>query len=105
MRKDIATLQLRAGLESFVMGGVFVPPHIHDALIAYIVNHRKPGRFLCAVFQNDLAAAISSADEINLSAIRVIMGFVHNQAPGTCWGSVKNFKNWINTEENEDDCD
>lgn len=72
-----------------------LPPHMHDAVIAYFVERQRPGDFLSAVLQNDLAGAIVRADEVNFARLREWARFLHNfTPPGSC-GSRENFDAWL----------
>ena len=52
------------------------------------------GGFLEAVLCNNLSEAIGRADEGNLVAIEAIVGYLYNECPGHCWGSLERYKTW-----------
>lgn len=82
-----------------------VPEHIHNAIRAYVDNHRRPGQFLQAVIRNDLAEAVARADGENLTNLIAIVGYFYNEAPGTCWGSKEKLEAWLKLGETEEDDD
>lgn len=72
-----------------------VPDHIHEGLIAYIVEGRVPGSFLAAVLSNDLKNAVAFADDENRCALPQIIRWLYNEAPNPCWGSPEKFGAWL----------
>jgi len=75
--------------------GFHIPPHMLGALRRYVENRLEPGSFLTAVIQNDLSAAVSYADDFNLRNIPAYVGWLHNKAPATCWGSAAAMQQWL----------
>jgi len=47
----------------------------------------RPGAFLCAVLENDLLAAVQTADGANLKALVDWVGFCYSELPVDIWGS------------------
>ena len=80
----------------YVFRGFYIPHRMMDGLQRYIENHVAPGDFLTAVIKNDLKEAVSRADDENLNNLPAYIGFLYNQAPGSCWGSEEIFKEWLN---------
>jgi hypothetical protein len=60
----------------------------------WIENRIKPGDFLTAVIENNLAEALGRADEDNRAAIFKIVSWWYNEAPSPCWGSPEKVKAW-----------
>lgn len=58
----------------------------------YINNGQPVGDFLAAVLCNDLAEACGRADEENLRNLPAYTGFLYNEAPSTCHGSIEKMK-------------
>jgi hypothetical protein len=67
----------------------------------YVNDRRKPGHFLCAVIQNDLAQAVGRADEHSIKVLRDIVGWFFNKAPAACWGSKERMDAWLDTARDE----
>lgn len=72
-----------------------LPSHIQDGFRVYIERHVLPGSFVRACLENDLSMAFGKADEINRERLYDIVRFLHNEAPGTCWGSREKVKAWV----------
>ena len=64
-------------------------------LLAYINTGRPPGRFLFSVLENNLHQSFQRADNSNLSALRDIVKWLHNNAPMDCWRSFDAVNRWI----------
>ena len=73
----------------------YVPQHMHDGLINYILFGRPVGHFLTAVLSNDLKEACHRADEFNQAFLFFYVRFLYNHAPTGCWGSPSNVEKWI----------
>lgn len=71
-----------------------VPPHIHGAIVRYIVDGTPPGGFLTAVICNDLRESFARADLDNREQLFEIVNFFYNHAPGKCWGSPDEMMTW-----------
>jgi len=76
-----------------------LPEHIRGGMQRWIEHGIKPGNFLQAVIRNDLVDSFGQADEINLAAIFDIVEFMYNEAPGNCWITKENIKNWEGTKK------
>ena len=72
---------------------------IMESLRRYIDQHIPTGGFLEAVLSNDLKEAVGRADEDNMRVLPELVGFLYNEAPGTCWGSPERVRAWINRVE------
>ena len=53
-----------------------------------------PGDFLTAVITNDLKMAVTYADDMNRLLLSEIVRWCYNNIPASCWGSMKNAKQW-----------
>jgi hypothetical protein len=71
-----------------------VPQHIHDGLIAWVMDGRPTGGFLKAVLENDLFLAITKADKINCAALKEICLWIYWEAPSPCSGSKSDVIIW-----------
>ena len=76
-------------------GAHLVPGHMLDAVERYLINGIPPGSFLRAVISNDLREACSRADDENARALHDWVRFFYNYTPGTCWGSLARYDEWI----------
>lgn len=72
-----------------------VPHHLRDSLLRYVNDHRRPGGFLTAVLENDLAAAMARGDEDSRAGLYAIVCWVYNETPIACWGSPAEVKAWL----------
>ena len=72
-----------------------VPEHLHEGLIEYIAARQPCGQFLTAVLSNDLKDACAYADGISTVALKQIVWFLFNFAPGKCWGSPEVVAAWL----------
>jgi len=90
---------MNAPLDEYIHRGCHIPRHIHKAIRAYVDDHRRPGEFLQAVIRNDLMDATARADSENLPNIVAIIGYFHNETPGTCWGSKEALEAWVKETE------
>lgn len=88
-----------SSLSEYRHNGCYVPKHIHKAIRAYVVDHRRPGQFLQAVIRNDLKEATARADEENQVNLVAIVGYFYNETPGLCWGSKEALKAWVKETE------
>lgn len=72
-----------------------LPEHMRGGMRRYIENGIPPGSFQSAVLSNDLMGAYQKADDINTAAMRDYAMFLHNDAPGGCYGSPAHVEDWI----------
>lgn len=72
----------------------YIPDYMHEGVIRYVLLGVKPGRFLSAVLYNSLHDAVRYADDTNVGLLRDYVIFLHNCAPGDCYGSMKIFNEW-----------
>lgn len=79
---------------NYTFRGVSIPERMAPALECWIQHGQIPGEFLQAVLRNDLREAVGRADPGNLVALPAYIGFLYNEAPGGCWGSLENVKAW-----------
>lgn len=86
--------KLKEKLKSFEFQGESVPEHMHAGIINWIVYGIRPGDFLNAVIENNLALAVMHADPINYANLKALVGFFHNEAPASCYGGPENVKRW-----------
>lgn len=74
-----------------------VPGHLREGLNAYLMDHHKPGDFLCSVLKNDLVGSVTRADPASYGALRDIVAYLLACAPAPSFGSKHNFDEWIKT--------
>ena len=104
MNKDIKSemkARIRMQFRKLEEAGKPVPPHNHQGLINYIVDHIAPGSFLTNVLCNDLKAACVSADWPNAYNMWNVVNFLYNHAPIQCWGDREKFNKWIADGNND----
>lgn len=74
--------------------GRTAPIHVCEPMLAWVNEGRLPGDFLQAVLRNDLKTAIARADDESLAGLSSIVGWLYNEAPGNCWGSLEAVNEW-----------
>ena len=68
----------------------YIPERMMGGIRRYIEHGIKPGDFLCAVIDNDLALACGRADNENQKNIPAYPAYFYNEAPRACYGdSIK----------------
>lgn len=72
-----------------------VPEHCREGLVNYLRYGWRPGGFLRAVLENDLAEACRQADETNRYALYDYIFVLYNDAPADAWGSPERVQGWI----------
>lgn len=71
----------------YVVNGKVMPNHLRESLDRYARYGIPTGDFLKAVLSNDLMEACGRADVDNAELLPVIVSYIYNALPGTCWGS------------------
>lgn len=75
-----------------------LPEHLRGGLTRYLTFGMEPGRFLCAVLENDLAGAAGRCSEPTEerveACLRSLVQFLYNYAPAACWGSREKRVEW-----------
>jgi len=66
---------------------------------SYLNHGVPPGRFLLALFSNDLVGAFSTADEANTKAMRYWVEFMRWEMPFASHGSAEAVRSWIEQHE------
>jgi hypothetical protein len=74
-----------------------IPEHMREAILNYVLHHKKPGDFLTAVICNDLRSAVFNADEDNLPLLRTYLFWFYNRCPASLVGK-ENFYRHLNSE-------
>ena len=78
----------------------YIPERMMEAIDRYVKQGLYPGGFLSAVIENDLSNAVGRADDENIRNLPAYVAYFYNEAPGGCWGSKKNMKNWMSKNRN-----
>ncbi len=78
-----------------------VPSHIVDGFVLWVTHGLKPGQFVTAVLENNLANSFLRADPTNRRAMLEIVTFVYEDLPLTCWGSKEKMKAWAEACQKE----
>lgn len=78
-----------------IWNGKQVPEHLRGGLERYVDHGVVPGEFLQAVIRNDLRGAVGRGDHASLDGLQAIVGWLHCEAPGGCWGSPEKFNAWV----------
>lgn len=85
----------------YTFRGIELPNHLKDSLDAYISTGRPTGGFLEACISNNLSLAVSRADEDCMRAIPAVVGYLYNEAPRNCWGSLEIARAWLEQKRAE----
>lgn len=72
-----------------------IPAPLIDGLMRYVVHGVETGGFLRAVLENNLSEAVGRADISSLAVLPLIVSYVYNELPGTCWGSKDVVEAWL----------
>lgn len=72
-----------------------LPSHMHDGLLRYLELGLRPGHFLTAILKNDLAEAVSRADDENQRLIADYILVLVDHAPSDAWGSPAKVEQWL----------
>ena len=79
-----------------------IPQNAIESLKLYVEKHIQPGGFLTAVLENDLTAAVATADLHNIEIIPTYVSYIYNELPMKCWGSKEKVKEWLNNLNNKE---
>jgi hypothetical protein len=71
-----------------------ITPELRESFVRYIEHGIPTGSFLEAVLCNDLREACCRADMQNRFVLYDIIMYLHNYAPGVCWGDRKAVAAW-----------
>ena len=71
-----------------------IAPHLRPGLARYLCAGIKPGSFLCAVIENDLAAAMRRGTAESRNAIVPILDFLDWHADARCYGRAGVIETW-----------
>lgn len=72
-----------------------VPEHLHGGLLRYLLLGLRPGHFLTAVLENNLAEAFGRADETSRAGLFSLVTFLYNDVPRSAWGSPAKVEDWM----------
>lgn len=76
-------------------GSLSLTGDVIEGLIEYVDMGIPMGGFMTALVENDLRGTVSRADSVNIQLIPVIFGFIYNECPSGCFGSVEKVSDWI----------
>lgn len=72
-----------------------LPESAQRSMRLYVEKGIPTGGFLERVLCNDLVGAAGAADHFNMQALDKYAGWLYNDAPRACWGSVDAVDAWI----------
>lgn len=72
-----------------------IQPATMQAMERYRDHHIPVGSFLQAVIRNDLGEACARADVHNLWIIPIIVYWFYFECPGSAYGSIAKYNDWI----------
>ena len=73
----------------------FIPDRMMAGIKRYVEEGIEPGHFLQAVICNDLAEAVSRADDENLDNLAAYVVYFYNKVPSNLWGSKEKMDKWL----------
>lgn len=76
-----------------------IPDHMHDAVEAYVVDHRECGGFFMSLMENRFMESAAKADRKNLAALGDWAKLIYNEFPISCWGSPEKVEAWLAKEK------
>jgi hypothetical protein len=72
-----------------------VPEHLHEGLIAYILDGRPTGGFLQAAISGDLFQSVARGDLRSQAGLANLVIFLVNHAPAGAFGSYEAYASWV----------
>lgn len=72
-----------------------IPEYMRPGIQRYIELGTKPGKFLMAIFENNLTKAAGQADHINRYLLFDYAQILYNEVPLDSWGSPLVVRKWI----------
>ena len=82
-------------MSNYQFRGLTLPEDLQRSLDLYANSGVPLGDFLRSCVENSLNRAVSYADERNMPLIPVISSYLYNECPGTCWGSPRQYIEWL----------
>jgi multimeric flavodoxin WrbA len=79
-----------------------IPAEILAAIHRYVEYRDFPGTFLTYVLRGDLFNAYRTGGE-SLAALPAILGYLHWEVPGLCYGSPEKVSDWVAPPEPDND--
>ena len=73
----------------------WLPRHMHAGMVRYVLLGIRPGSFMQAIIVGDYFEACRRADDPNRAGLFGYAMFLHNYAPGGCFGSREHLTEWI----------
>ncbi len=77
------------------------PDNIRESIDAFVMDGRPVGGFVESVLANNLALAVTRADERNIRALREIVLYVLYKVPTPAWGSIERVRAWSEKKRRE----
>ena len=72
-----------------------IPADILAAIHRWVEYRDYPGSFVTYVLRGDLFNAYRTGDEQSLDALPAILGYLHWEVPGLCYGSPEKVSAWV----------
>ena len=72
-----------------------LPLHLQPGIHRFIDQGIRPGHFLSAILENDLALACRLAHPDVRSRIWDIVAYIDQEAPAGAWGNAQRVERWI----------
>lgn len=91
----VSTYDLRAGNGWGAGLERWIPEPMRAGVACYVLLGTPPGHFLRAIIEGDFFEACRRADDVNGAALRKYALFLHNYAPGGCFGRADHLADWV----------
>lgn len=73
-----------------------------ECMVRYLVHGLNPGSFFTAVLANDFHGAMMRSHPLNtVTALKSLVGWVHDDFPAYSYGSYEKVEAWSNMPEEE----
>lgn len=77
---------------------VTIPTHLRAGLLRYVEDGIQPGRFLCAIIDNDFGEAIARAGAgVTVAHLRAVHAWLYNYTTTVCCGTESKRLAWQET--------
>ena len=86
---EYAEQRIEIGFEKY-----HLPEYMMGGVKLWVLEAVPPGGFLTALLKNDFLGACGQADDNNSRLLWEWAGFLYNEVPAACKGSVEAVLNW-----------
>jgi hypothetical protein len=80
---------------NYKQGLKLLPNYLHQQVIDYIEEGKRPQPFLSAALLNNFCWVMEAADDLDMNFLWELKTFLQSHTPHNCWGSYDTFEGWI----------